>query len=657
MSPEPGVIPSSNNGRRVLLIGWDAADARLVNELRATDAMPAVAALVEHGACGELRPVGPPVESMAWTTIATGMRPDRHGVLDDVEFDHGTGIWTAVSAHARQVHAIWNLTTLAGLRAVVVGWAAGHPAEPILGTCVDERFVTITGPADQAWPVADASVHPPSSAARLEDLRLHPSDIHGEELAAFMPSLAEIDLQRDPRPVGLADALARTVSLHGVATDLLEREDWRFAAIRYPLLGRLAGTFLRCRQPRGDGVPEEDVRHYGGVIDAAHHLLDAMLARLRALAGPDTTVILTSQCGMHPERRRRPAGLVAIAGPDTRRNGLVHGASQLDIVPTILAELGLPAGCDMPGRVLDEAFAPRPAPPRIPTWHMLPGDAGLLPQADPVTSWESHEAIRQLVALGYATSDPQADARHAAIAAQADFNRGLVHLDAGEWTAAADAFRKVVTARTSDMQARLRLAFALSHLGAIAECRALIDGIPDDSPFAPHAEGIRGLIATAEGRHEDAVAHLLACEAGLPPMGFLLDRLGWAYIRLGRFDEAERVLRRSRTLAPEGSFAPFTLAGIHLHHDRPREAVDEALEAIARRYRWPEAHVRLGIALARLGRVPEAMRAFEISIAQAPSAAAHEALAALFEQSGGEPTWIEHHRARADALREGSSRT
>jgi hypothetical protein len=63
----------------------------------------------------------------------------------------------------------------------------------------------------------------------------------------------------------------------------------------------------------------------------------------------------------------------------------------------------------------------------------------------------------------------------------------------------------------------------------------------------------------------------------------------------------------------------------------------------------------LGIALAQLGRIPEAVRAFEVSIAQQPSPYAHEAIATLFESTGGEPAWIEFHRARAVELREGAT--
>lgn len=657
-------IPRSIAPRRVLLIGWDSADGKIVDARLAAGALPALQRMVAEGAIGELAGVGPPIGPLGWTTIATGARPDRHGVLAEVEPDAGAGGWRPVSARSRRAKALWNLATQAGLRSIVVGWGASHPAEPILGACVDERFAAITGPVEAAWPVAEGSVHPPELADALADLRLHPSELRREELATFVPAIAEIDLAKDRRPLLLAECVARTASLHAVATELLERSvgpkgnAWLFAAIRYPLLGHLAATFLRCRPPRGEGVPEVDVARYGGVIDAAYTLLDGMLARLRELAGPATTVILVSECGVRvggdPDGWRRPAGLALVAGPGTQPDALLHGASHLDLAPTVLALLGLPAGADMPGRILAEAFAVPPTDRRIPSWEALPGECGRLAPEETPTPWEHHEAVRQLVALGYTTADPAAEARDAAVAALAELRRATVHLDAGEWRPAIEPLRRAVAARPGDLESRLLLAKALVLAGELDECRSLADAAAADPPLAPFAEAIRGLLASAEGRDADALAHFQECERNAPPSAFVFDRLGWAYLRLKRLDDAERVLRRSLELEPEGRFAPFALAGIHLDRNRPEEAAEEALRALGRQYRWPEAHARLGIALVRLGRIPEAMRAFEVSIAQRPTPLAHDCLADLVAQTLGDRERGAFHRDRARRLREGN---
>jgi hypothetical protein len=67
--------------RKVLLIGWDAADWKVIHPLMDAGKMPALKHLVETGASGNLASLDPPMSPIMWTSIATGMTADKHGVL------------------------------------------------------------------------------------------------------------------------------------------------------------------------------------------------------------------------------------------------------------------------------------------------------------------------------------------------------------------------------------------------------------------------------------------------------------------------------------------------------------------------------------------------------------------------------------------------
>jgi hypothetical protein len=113
--------------RRVLLVGWDAADWQMIEPLLAQGLMPTLAGLLSRGAAGNLATTRPILSSILWNTIATGKRADAHGVLGFTEPDpDGAGIRTTAST-SRRAKALWNILTQCGLRSNVIGWYASHP--------------------------------------------------------------------------------------------------------------------------------------------------------------------------------------------------------------------------------------------------------------------------------------------------------------------------------------------------------------------------------------------------------------------------------------------------------------------------------------------------------------------------------------------------
>src|SRR5262249_40075861 len=126
-----------------------------------------VAALRSSGAWGRLRSFEPTASPVIWTTIATGKRPEQHGVeaftharLEGVQDPlprlrplkrmgfswlyaqlaaPGTIRQTPVTSPVRRMPAFWNIASAHGSPVSVVGWWATWPAEPVLGHVVSER--------------------------------------------------------------------------------------------------------------------------------------------------------------------------------------------------------------------------------------------------------------------------------------------------------------------------------------------------------------------------------------------------------------------------------------------------------------------------------------------------------------------------------------
>src|SRR3954462_10265169 len=129
--------------RKVLLVGRDAADWRIIRPLVARGRMPHLAKFISGGASGNLASLKPMLSPMLWTSLAPGKRPHKHGIHGFTEpRPEGDGI-RAVASTSRTAKALWNICTQSGLRAHCVNWYAPPPAEPISGVSVSNRFAVV----------------------------------------------------------------------------------------------------------------------------------------------------------------------------------------------------------------------------------------------------------------------------------------------------------------------------------------------------------------------------------------------------------------------------------------------------------------------------------------------------------------------------------
>jgi len=67
------------NQKRLLLVGWDAADWKLIQPLVDEGKLPACRHLLETGVSGNLTTLEPELSPMLWTAIATGKHAYHHG--------------------------------------------------------------------------------------------------------------------------------------------------------------------------------------------------------------------------------------------------------------------------------------------------------------------------------------------------------------------------------------------------------------------------------------------------------------------------------------------------------------------------------------------------------------------------------------------------
>ena len=619
--------------RKVLLIGWDAADWKVINPLLDQGLMPTLDDFVNHGVMGNLATLRPILSPMLWNSIATGKRPDKHGILGFMEPDPQTGGVRPVTSTSRKVKAIWNILTQRGYKTHVLGWFAGHPAEPINGISVSDLYPYAVGPLEKEWPLPPGAVYPESMRETLAALRMHPAEVTEAAILPWIPKAAEIDQEKDKGLQSFAKILSENCSIHNAATWILQNQPWDFMAVYYNGIDHFCHGFMHFHPPRMEGIPEDRYEIYKDVVNGAYRFHDMMLETLLTLAGPDTTVLLVSDHGFHSDHLRprgipaepagpavqhRPFGVVAMKGPHIKQDERIYGATLLDVTPTILTLFGLPVGEDMDGRVLVQSFEEPPQVTRIASWENEPGECGMHPADLRMDPAAAQAVLQQFVALGYIQppSEDQAKAVEVAVREQ-QYNLARVYLDSRRYHDAVDIFESLTKKWPDETRFSQHLAQCYLALGRRAEAKSILEHLMTYEPKRP-ARPKQGE-AQAEGAD---VAAGEAEAAATETVEAAPEKLGGILAETVAADKAETAAEAEQQ-SPEGQspeatpqppkprpWADLLMGIIQFEEGNMDEALASLLKAEQADPRLPDLHLRIGETYLRQRRTADAERAF-----------------------------------------------
>lgn len=613
---------------KLILIGWDGADWEMAHPMLAAGELPALQYLLGEGASGNLRTLQPPLSPMLWTSIATGKTADQHGVLGFTEVDNLSGKVRPVLAASRRCGAVWDILAEGGHRCHTVGWFASHGGTIPGGSVVSNLYPAPAAGPDQEWPPsAPGAIWPAANAPELDALRLSPQDIDGSILQLFCPEWQSVNVEEDHRLNHLQIHLAEIFTIQAAARWTLDHQDWDFLAIYFRSPDEIAHHFMQFHPPRMEGVPEREYALYKEVMRATYRLHDLMLGRLIDVAPLATTNFMVIsdhgfQCGPHRPRYtpnvpagitvwHREHGIFAAAGPDFQPGAEVQGAGLLDIAPTILEIFGLPAGQDMPGRVLKAALraSDRPSPKRIPSWE------GRLPARSAATSdlteAESQALIEQFIALGYMEKPSGNLKRDAAVVDRE--NRWTLARSLLASGRPADAL-PVLAGLYREMPERTDFAQTFAHCqlqcGLTDDAKETIDAVLETANNQPVIALLRAQIALAVKEPVAALGFLE--EARRSPVGreprFWL-QYGRCMLALRRWQDALAAADELLRLVPDEAFGHLGRAIALLRLNQLPEAEAAARATLALDYAMPLAHTVLARALLKQNRKEEALGA------------------------------------------------
>jgi predicted AlkP superfamily phosphohydrolase/phosphomutase len=255
--------------------------------------MPFLGELMARGTRASLRSVVPPLTPPAWTSLVTGKHPGQHGVFDFFQKEEpGSVYFSYTSSQDVRSATIWSLASDQDRRIVSLNFPLMFPAPAVEGAVVPGGMMP--------WRQLRLGCHPPGLFQRLKelpsfnaremlDMELEVKAIDGcpeEEYADWV----ELHIRRERR---WADVMAY----------LMEEERADLMAIMFDGVDKLQHLCWRFIDPAC--LPEHPTEWERSMIERCERYfssLDGLVANMVRRAGPEATVILTSDHGFGPTR-------------------------------------------------------------------------------------------------------------------------------------------------------------------------------------------------------------------------------------------------------------------------------------------------------------------------------------------------------------------
>jgi len=585
--------------RRVLLVGIDAADEDLIVPLVRAGRLPCFARFYREGITGSLHSHRPMLSPILWTSIATGVSPERHRILDFIEQVGDAGPagarFAPISSAGRLRKSVWEILGDRGVRIAVAGWLATHPASPVNGSLVSDRFTVHPYESPDAEPPADPAGKswPAALAKDLEPLRVRPSTVPSADLDRIF-GIPGIGSESSDDARALRVIAATTATWQSVGRRLMEMGKPDFVAIYFEGLDRLLHVFGGCSDPPVEGTDPARAARFGKVAESYLDHLDRVLADLIAAAGQETVVLVVSDHGWKTgfdRPARDPArsgpfaaewhdedGVLFALGPGVRAGARVEGADLYDVAPTVLALYGAPVSREFTGRPLQELFEPGTLAPQPPAVDSYLRESSPLPR-EATGDRESRAALENLQKLGYV-------AGRAGIAGgtgpsdRSRANLATVCLDERRFSEAAELFREFLARHPDDYDALYNLGYALKEAGDGAGAVRAWQKASAVRPSSAEPWVALGELASGAGNWPSALDAFRRALQLDPRSASVWNHLGAAECETSRFDEGEKAFRRAIEMNPRGVGSWVNLSRVLERTGRKDEAIELMRQAV-----------------------------------------------------------------------------
>ncbi len=260
---------------RVLIIGWDGVDWKVLDPMLQAGDLPVLAGLIERGAHGDCLSTVPSHSWCAWPSFMTGLNPAGHGVFDILEHKPGASKRLPITYRSIKASTIFDDLTAAGKTSLAINIPLTFPTPAWKGKVV----------AGGVLPASRSYTYPTELQTELDEHA--PFPVNGmswttfrNRPAAFLTECAEITAKRQ-----------RSFEY------LMDTTDWDFATLVYVSTDRIQHCLMQYIHPEHPDFPVESKTKEAEQCRAIYRQLDEGLAQLLKRTNEDDLVIFMSDHG------------------------------------------------------------------------------------------------------------------------------------------------------------------------------------------------------------------------------------------------------------------------------------------------------------------------------------------------------------------------
>lgn len=347
-------------GTQLILLALDGIDWDFMQQLAAQGLMHYMSTLIDAGSWASLSFPPPNHPESDWISLATGVLADKHGILHPIEKIAGSIFLQAPTAHSLKRKSLWHITDEAKLKTAVVGWPA------TLGLNLDHGWVIAAGSEQssgsmkQVWPLHPDAVHPLSFRNTFSEMRLHPEEIHFQNLDYFLEALSHTS--RKSLADNFARILAELSTLHAVTSHLTDDEHAEIVCVRFEFITRVTQLLNQ--------IPEDSGKIT--TLGRCYQFIDLICGRYMNLAGKGANYALVSNGTRHlpavlkeiktSDLFKPNNGFIVLNGHNIHPDSIIPPVTAVDILPTLTHLLNLQSDSTCDGLLIPDFFVSPPTP-------------------------------------------------------------------------------------------------------------------------------------------------------------------------------------------------------------------------------------------------------------------------------------------------------